>query len=135
MAAGDARRPTKSPDTIDSYVRRARYHLTWCAAGLNEHPSPRPALQRWATYILDSGAEPPTARIRQQAVRRLTAWLTDEREIDHNPLLGLEPSKIVERLTDDELRSCAGYTPFAASYCSKHKRRQYMARQTPISIE
>ncbi|QZA20285.1 tyrosine-type recombinase/integrase [Mycobacterium malmoense] len=106
----------KATYTIDSYVRGARYYLTWCAAELNEHPFTRPALQRWTTHILSSGAEPTTARIRQQAVCRFAAWLVDEGEIDQNPFLGVKPpkldTKVVERLTDDELRlmlkACAG---------------------------
>ncbi|WP_256251196.1 tyrosine-type recombinase/integrase [Mycobacterium malmoense] len=106
----------KAPYTIDSYVRGTRYYLTWCAAELDEHPFTKPTLQRWTTYILDSGAEPATARIRQQAVRRFAAWLTDEGKIEENPFLGLKApkldTKLVERLSDDELRlmlkACAG---------------------------
>ncbi|WP_256250419.1 tyrosine-type recombinase/integrase [Mycobacterium malmoense] len=106
----------KAPYTIDSYLRGARHYLAWCAAEPDERPFTKPALQRWTTHILDSGAEPATARIRQQAVRRFAAWLAEEGEIDHNPFHGLKPpkidTKIVQRLTDDELRlmleACAG---------------------------
>ncbi|MCV7050478.1 tyrosine-type recombinase/integrase [Mycobacterium heidelbergense] len=106
----------KAPYTIDSYLRGARYYLTWCAAQPDEHPLTRAALQRWIAHLMDSGAEPATARIRQQAVRRFAAWLADEEAIDENPFLGLKPPKIdmkvVERLTDEELRlmlkACAG---------------------------
>ncbi|MCV7051493.1 tyrosine-type recombinase/integrase [Mycobacterium heidelbergense] len=102
--------------TIDSYLRGARYYLAWCAAESEVHPFTRAALQRWIAHLLDSGAEPATARIRQQAVRRFAAWLANEQEIDHDPFLGLKPPKldlkVVERLTDEELRlmlkACAG---------------------------
>ncbi|MCV7050495.1 tyrosine-type recombinase/integrase [Mycobacterium heidelbergense] len=106
----------KAPYTINSYLRGARYYLTWCAAESDEHPFTRAALQRWIAHLLDSGAEPGTARIRQQAVRRFAAWLADEQEIDHDPFLGLASpkidTKVVPRLTDEELRlmlkACAG---------------------------
>ncbi|ORA73994.1 hypothetical protein BST25_10995 [Mycobacterium heidelbergense] len=73
-------------------------------------------MQRWTTHLLSVGAEPATARIRQQAVRRFAAWLADEKVIERDPFLGLKSPKIdikvVERLTDDELRlmlkACAG---------------------------
>ncbi|MCV7050490.1 tyrosine-type recombinase/integrase [Mycobacterium heidelbergense] len=106
----------KAHHTIDSYLRGARYYLAWCATEPDEHPFTKPTLQRWITHLLDSGAEPTTARIRQQAVRRFAAWLFDEEELDHDPFLGLKPpkldTKIVQRLTDNELRlmlkACAG---------------------------
>ena len=41
------------------------------------------------------------------ALRRFAAWLTDEGELDSNPLLGVKPPKldhkVTEALTDDEL--------------------------------
>lgn len=94
--------------TIDSYLRGARYYLSWCKSEPDQRPLTRLTLQRWIAHLLDSGAEPATARIRQQAVRRFAAWLADEGAIDQDPFLGLKPpkidTKVVERLTDDELR-------------------------------
>lgn len=106
-----------SPATIDSYVRGARYYLAWCDQG-DGNPSylSKPVLQRWVTHLLASGAEPATARIRQQAVRRFAAWLAAEAEIDADPFLGMRPpkldTKVVEVLDEDQLRlmlkACAG---------------------------
>jgi integrase len=105
----------KAPYTIDSYVRGVKYYLAWCG---NAPPLDRQTLQRWVTHILASGAEPATARIRQQAVRRFAAWLADpeQGEIEADPFLGMKPpkvdTKVVARLDDDELRlllkACAG---------------------------
>jgi site-specific recombinase XerD len=105
----------KAPYTIDSYVRGVRYYLAWCG---DADPLDRATLQRWVTHILANGAEPATARIRQQAVRRFAAWLADpeQGEIDADPFLGMKPprvdAKVVERLSDDDLRlmlkACAG---------------------------
>jgi integrase len=105
----------KAPYTVDSYVRGVRYYLAWCG---DRPPLDLPTLQRWVTHILASGAEPATARIRQQAVRRFAAWLADpeQGELDADPFLGMKPpkvdSKVVERLSEDDLRlmlkACAG---------------------------
>lgn len=108
-----------SPQTIDSYMRGARYDLRWCdETGDESPPDPldRRTLQRWVAHLLERGAEPATARIRQQAVRRFAAWLADEGEINADPFLGMKPpkldTKVGQRLSDDELRlmlkACAG---------------------------
>ena len=74
----------KAPYTIDSYVRGVQYYLQWCSGA---EPLERTTLQRWVTHLLDQGAEPATASIRQQAVRRFGAWLADPEvaEIDADP--------------------------------------------------
>ena len=63
-------------------------------------------------------AEPNTAIARQKGVRRFSAWLADEGEVEIDPLLGLkrptEVRKVVEALDDDQLRrlfdACKGKT-------------------------
>lgn len=59
--------------------------------------------------ILDSGAEPATARSRHLALRRYSAWLVEERELRDDPLLGSKPpkldAKVVPVLTDEQLRA------------------------------
>ena len=63
----------------------------------------------WVTDLLAGGAAPATARTRQMALKRFSAWLVDEDELDADPLRDLAPPKldttVIERLTDDE---CAG---------------------------
>jgi site-specific recombinase XerD len=106
----------KSPQTIKSYGDAVRAFLRWC----NEHGH-SPALDRelmkgFVADLLDAGAEPSTARSRQLGVRRFSAWLAEEGEIDDDPLLGLKApkldSKVTDSLTDDELRrlikACTG---------------------------
>jgi site-specific recombinase XerD len=66
--------------------------------------------------MLDRGAEPATARSRQLALKRFSAWLAEEDEIAHDELLGVKPpkldTKVVESLTDAELtrliKACTG---------------------------
>ncbi|TVS83432.1 tyrosine-type recombinase/integrase [Mycobacterium helveticum] len=106
----------KSAQTIKSYGDGVRAFLRWC-----ENTQRRPALDRdlvkgFVADLLDNGAEAATARARQLGVRRFSAWLEEEGEIDTDPLLGLKApkldAKVTESLTEDELRAlikaCAG---------------------------
>lgn len=106
----------KSPQTIKSYGDGVRAFLRWCE---NNHHTPaldRELVKGFVVGLLDGGAEPSTARSRQLAVRRFSAWLEEEGEIDSDPLLGLKApkldTKVTESLTDDELRrlikACGG---------------------------
>jgi site-specific recombinase XerD len=66
--------------------------------------------------LLDAGGEPATARARQLALRRFSAWLLEEGESDADHLLGLESpeldTKVVEPLTAEQIKAlvaaCAG---------------------------
>lgn len=106
----------KSPQTIKSYGDGVRAFLRWC----DEHDH-SPALDRdlvkgFVADLLDGGAEPATARARQLGVRRFSAWLEEEGEVDTDPLLGLKApkldAKVTESLTEVELRklikACGG---------------------------
>ncbi|WP_242657754.1 tyrosine-type recombinase/integrase [Mycobacterium kubicae] len=106
----------KSPQTIKSYGDGVRAFLRWC----DEHGH-SPALNRdlvkgYVADLLDGGAEPATARARQLGVRRFSAWLEEEGEIEADPLLGLKSpkldAKVTESLTEAELRrlikACGG---------------------------
>jgi hypothetical protein len=69
----------------------------------------RAALNQWIAGMLDAGAAPGTARIRQLAVRRFASWLTAGGEIRADPFPGVKAPRVepplVEPLTDDELRT------------------------------
>jgi integrase len=69
----------------------------------------RAALNQWIADMLDAGAAPGTARIRQQAVRRFATWLTAGGELRADPFPGVKAPRVepplVEPLTDDELRA------------------------------
>jgi site-specific recombinase XerD len=127
----------KSPQTVKAYTDGVRFYLTWCSA-LDDHVDPldRASLREWVAALLDGGAQPSTARSRQLAVRRFTAWLTDEGEIPADPFLGVKApkldSKVIEPLTDDELRrllkACIppkGATPAEAL---RHRRDEAILR-------
>src|SRR5690606_36012910 len=76
----------------------------------------RRTVAAFVAHLLDSGAEASTARSRQLAVRRFSAWLAAEGEIDRDDLVGMKPprldTKVVESLTGDQVaalvKACAG---------------------------
>nr|WP_240163072.1 tyrosine-type recombinase/integrase [Mycolicibacterium sphagni] len=106
----------KSPATVKVYGDGVRTFLRWCE---EHHHSPaldRELMKAFVADLLDAGAEPATARSRQLAMRRFSAWLEEEGEIDTDPLLGLKApkldTKVTDSLTEDELRklikACSG---------------------------
>lgn len=106
----------KSPQTVKSYGDGVRAFLRWCDEAGQSPALDRRLAQEFVAGMLDGGAEPSTARSRQLGLRRFSAWLAEEGEIDADPLLGLKPpkldQKVVESLTEDDLRrlikACGG---------------------------
>ena len=99
----------KSPATIKSYADGVRRFLAWCADTGHSPTLDRRTVAAFVADILDSGAEPATARSRHLALRRFSAWLVEERELRDDPLLGTKPpkldAKVVPVLTEDQLRT------------------------------
>ncbi|MFR9806916.1 tyrosine-type recombinase/integrase [Pseudonocardia sp. RS010] len=106
----------KSEETIRSYVTGVRAFLAWCTEQDRPALLDRATVNAFTAAILGRGAEATTARSRQLAVRRFSAWLAEEGEQDTDALLGMKlpkiDSKVVEVLTEDQLRAllraCAG---------------------------
>ncbi len=102
----------KSPQTVKAYGDGVRRFLSWCA----EHQRPavldRRTVNAFTNGLLEAGAEPSTARSRQLAVRRFSAWLLDEGEVDADPLLGLKApkldTKVVDPLSEAQLKALLG---------------------------
>ncbi|RYF60712.1 MAG: integrase [Comamonadaceae bacterium] len=106
----------KSPQTLKSYGDGVRTYLKWAhGQGLDANLS-RAQVRSWIDTMLTAGAAPATARSRQLAVRRFSAWLAEEGEISSDALVGMKPPKIdqpvVEPLSTEELKAllkaCAG---------------------------
>jgi site-specific recombinase XerD len=99
----------KSPSTIENYTIGLRLYLRWCDANGHEPAIERKLVQAFVVDLLDEGVAPATARARLAALKRLSAWLVEEEELEFDPLLGMKPpkndSKVIERLSDDELRA------------------------------
>ena len=98
----------KSPKTIRTYRDGVRGFLRWCDTSATEPVLTRAAVLAFTANLLANGAQPATARGRQQALRRFSAWLAEEGELDTDPLLGMRPprldTKVVEPLDADELK-------------------------------
>jgi integrase/recombinase XerD len=99
----------KSPQTIKTYTDGVRAFLTWCDRAGIAPELDRPAVGKFTAALLDAGAEAATARSRQLAVRRFSAWLAAEGEIEADRLTAMTPPRLdvkaVPVLSDDQLRA------------------------------
>ena len=106
----------KSAATVKVYGDGVRAFLRWCDDNGHSPALDRDLMKSFVADLLDAGAEAATARSRQLAMRRFSAWLEEEGEIDTDPLLGLKApkldAKVTDSLTEDELRrlikACSG---------------------------
>lgn len=109
----------KSPGTIKTYVAGVRRFLSWCQETGTPPQLTKPIV---TAYIADSleTCEATTAGGRLLALKRLSAWATDEGEQDTDPIAAIRQpkldSKIIEPLTDEQLRAllktCEGSKEF-----------------------
>lgn len=106
----------KSPATVKVYSDGVASFLRWCATeGITPELDKR-LVQQFTAALLENGAQAATARSRQLSLKRFSAWLLEEGEQDTDPLLGLKPpkldNKVTDSLTDDELKAlvkaCSG---------------------------
>jgi site-specific recombinase XerD len=99
----------KSPQTVKSYTTGVRLFLAWCDREQVEPALDRPTVDKWIAALLDGGTEAATARSRQLAVRRYSAWLAAEGEMPADPLAHMSPpkldDKVVPVLADDQLKA------------------------------
>ncbi|MFE6406536.1 site-specific integrase [Streptomyces sp. NPDC057837] len=106
----------KSAQTRKIYGDGVRAFLRWCEAAGCSPVLDRPTVNAFVSALLDGGAEAATARSRQLAVRRFSAWLAEEGEIEADELVNLKPPqlehKVVQELDDDQCRllikACSG---------------------------
>jgi site-specific recombinase XerD len=99
----------KSASTIKSYTDGVRAYIDFCTAEALPVTFDRRTVNAFVAALMDTGAAPATARSRQLAVRRFSAWATEEGEQSADPLIGLKAPKldtpVVQPLTDDQLRA------------------------------
>ena len=97
----------KSPQTVKTYGDGVRAFFTWCEATGTPAALERATVAAFTASLLDAGAEAATARSRQLAVRRFSAWLATEGEIPADQLARMSPPKLdvkaIHPLTDDQL--------------------------------
>lgn len=105
----------KSDATVLSYTRGVQMFLDYCRRQQVPAVLDRRTVNGYTAELLET-REPATARARQLGVRRFSAWLAEEGELEHDPLLGVKApkldQKVIEPLTDDQLRAllkaCSG---------------------------
>lgn len=99
----------KSPQTVKSYTEGVRAFLAYCEREDIPPVLDRATVNAFTAALLDDGREASTVRSRQLGVRRFSAWLAEEDEIDRDELVGLKPPKldhkVVERLSDEQCRA------------------------------
>lgn len=99
----------RADNTIKTYRAGVLAYLAWCADEDLPEALDRGQVRAWIAALADTGAEPTTTAARQSAVKRFSRWLLEEDEQDTDPLAGLKPpqlpEKLVNPLTDDELRA------------------------------
>jgi integrase/recombinase XerD len=107
----------KSPATVRLYRIGVRAYLGWCQQSGLPAVLDREQVTGFVAHLLDGqGREAETARAYQVAVRRFSAWLAAEGELDADPLLGLKrpklDTKVVPVLSAQQLqallRACQG---------------------------
>ncbi|WP_229115935.1 tyrosine-type recombinase/integrase [Parenemella sanctibonifatiensis] len=99
----------KSPQTVKSYGDGVRAYIRFCADQGRAVVIDRRQVREFIDTLLTNGTKPSTAVARQLAVRRFSAWLTEEGELETDPLLGMKPPKldkpVTHPLSDDEIRT------------------------------
>jgi|GEM_PF-591402 len=125
----------KSPQTIKLYSDGVQRHLAWCSER-DDDPMSRTSLNLWVAGLLDAGAAPAAARVRQLAVRRFASWLIVVGLLHADPFLGVKAPKldqpVVEPLTEGELRAliaaCAAPDDDRPTQRLRHRRDEAIIR-------
>ena len=98
----------KAPKTIKAYEEGVRLFLGWCERTGTGAALSRPVVSAFVASLFEAGQSANTARSRQVAVKRFSAWCALEGEIAVDELAGLpQPrlhTKITDPLTELELR-------------------------------
>jgi integrase/recombinase XerD len=110
----------KSPTTISSYRRGVQQYLAYCGANNCSPVLDRHTVSAFTAHLLDTGAAPTTARLRQLALRRFSAWLLEEGETVRDELLRLRApkldQKVIEPLSDEQIKKMIAVSTHADMY-------------------
>lgn len=89
----------KAQTTFINYTASVGRYIRWCTERGEVPRIDRALVTEWVAELLASGLEPATARARQLAVRRFSAWMDGEDTIEYtDQLLGIKPPKLSEKL-------------------------------------
>ena len=124
----------KSSETVRTYRAGVSAFLAWCAACGVPAALDAPTVDKFTTELLDAGAEPATARSRQLAVRRFSAWLAAEGEIDTDQLARVQRQMLQDlgrEPTPEELAAELDMTPEKVIEVQKYGREP-ISLHTPL---
>jgi len=85
----------KSESTVKVYTDGVQGFLKWCDSTNTPASLTKQTVQQFTAHLLSEGAEPATARSRQLALKRYSAWLAEEGEIDALVSMGLPLEHVV----------------------------------------
>jgi integrase/recombinase XerD len=89
----------KSAATVRLYSVGVRAFLEWCEDQQLPVQLDRATVSAFVADLLDQGREAATVLAYQGALRRFSAWLAAEGELDHDQLAGMRPPKLDSKIT------------------------------------
>ncbi len=89
----------KSAATVELYGRSVRAFLAWCQQEATAPVLDRATVAAFVAGLLDQGRSGATARAYQLGVRLFAAWLVEEGELRADPLAGMKPPQLDEKVT------------------------------------
>jgi integrase/recombinase XerD len=78
----------KAPATVKSYSEGVAAFLRWCGTSDTPAELTKRTVQTFMAELFEKGQQAKTVSARLIAVRRFSAWLTDEGELAVDPLIG-----------------------------------------------
>jgi site-specific recombinase XerD len=106
----------RSPKTVTLYGESVRGFLAWCERTDTPAELSKPTVGAFIASLLHAGQSANTARVRQMALKRFSAWCAAEHEIDADALIGMPQPKLDVKVTDpltelelrDLIKACHG---------------------------
>src|SRR6266508_20417 len=89
----------KSAATVELYGRSVGAFLAWCRETGTAPVLDRATVAAFVAGLLDQGRSGATARAYQLGVRLFAAWLVEEGELRADPLAGMKPPQLDEKVT------------------------------------
>jgi integrase/recombinase XerD len=90
----------KAPKTVKLYAEGVTVFLAWCERTGTPAQLNKPAVGAFIASLLSAGQSANTARARQMALKRFSAWLAPEGEIDVDLLAGMPQPRLDTKVTD-----------------------------------
>jgi integrase/recombinase XerD len=88
----------KANSAVYNYGNHVNRYILWCGERGEIPRIDRALVNQWLAQQLADDIEPATVKMRQLAMRRRSAWMADEDDIDYtDQLLGMKSPKQAEK--------------------------------------